>query len=395
MMRRMSGMLAVALVALGLGACGEKATGPRDDLLGFIAKTEKVPRRFVYTDEDVKARKVTVEGVVQDDFRHKERLSVAGAPAVDSIVSDDTLALLVRNPDELGRLVNPKPPTPDPEDPLTSVDTLALLRTGSWVVDPAGAPPLDAKPVTDELGREKESIGEDPLKDSLDVFIYVRKAIASSPGVVRFNEDSPDYKPSEDPFPKPNEKVKERRYDLLRPSLPLPQFEGAGAGRSNLPGAQHLRKLSVYVDERGYIVRVVEQIDPAERLNDLIDRSAGFLKQAGAGEATIRQIKSLRKLPGEQATAAVIEGINILRDRAGDPPVRLRRMELRLSAFGSDKIAVELPTEFKEGRLDVLRNRGRTAGKQDPAGDGPGGDKPGAPPTAGADGGSPPPTSAP
>lgn len=371
-MRRVALSL-VLLSVTGLSACGESPSGPRDDLLGFITKTEKVSRRFVYTDEDAKGRKASVEGAILDDFRHKERLSIDGVTAVDSVASDDALAMLVRNPDELVRLVNPTPAPPDADDPLATVDTLGLLRSGAWVLDPAGAPPLDAKPVTDDQGRLKETVGEDPLKDSVEVLTYLRRAISVSAGVILFNEDSPDYKPSEDPFPKPSEETKERRYDVIRPGLPLPQFEGAGAGRSVFPDAQHFRKLSVYVDQDGLIRRVVEQIDPAERLNDVIDRAAGFLKQAGAGEDTIREVRKLRGLPRPQATAAVVEGINLLRDRVGDPPVRLRRMELRFTSLGSKKIDVVLPTEFQEGRLDVLRNRGRTAGKAD-APDQPGGE---------------------
>lgn len=357
----------VAIAASVLSSCGNAREQTVATVLRAISATEKTARKYVYTDVDAQGQRTQVVGLVEDDFRHKERLTLGSVVAADEVVSDDALAIRVTSDAVLARLVNRNPipaigakdATPDPTAP-TAADSLAALKKQQWVLDPAGAPPLVRPATIGPGGVERDAItGDDPLLDATDIFNYVRRAIAGAYKVDKFNPDDINYKPSEDPFVKPNLRGPIERFDLTRPFLPIATLEGGG-GRSNLPGPQNFRKMSIYIT-KGRVIEVAEELFPAERLKQTIDRGVAFLKKAGASQNILDQTRALKKAPEKQASIAIIGALNVLRERNSDVPIRLRSMRLTLTDVGGKDLHAVLPLDAVRGPLDVLKNRGQTA----------------------------------
>ncbi|MDQ1518800.1 MAG: hypothetical protein QOE80_4630 [Actinomycetota bacterium] len=352
----LSGLLVVA--TLGLSACNGN-TDSEKRLLAALHNTEKLSNTFLYKEtvhDKTGDHETDVRGLVEDDFRYKARVAQDGRPVLDEVVSDDALAVRFLDPASLGRFLrkptkarqggsgvggNGAAPTPEPA--ATSAGTpgepqpAELLATKRWVLDSAGAPSAFATAATDQ------TLGDDPIADSREVFAYVERAINEAVRVVEFNPESLEYRKDEDPFetPKPHSGV--TRYDFERPSLPKASQTGSGSNQVT-PDTRHFRKMSVYVKD-GRIIRVAEKIDVESRLKDL---------------AQIYDTKFPADRPKAEVAAIAVEALNVIRTGQGQDPIRMRDMEFSLKDLGS-AVKVDMPTDTTKGSLALLENRGRPA----------------------------------
>jgi hypothetical protein len=346
-------MVALAMASV-LSACSNQQLTDANRLRRIMAATARQPRRFVY-DEATSAAKISVKGVIEDDFRYKSAVSINGKLAMEEVVKDDTLADRFVLGSAVGIFVR-KAQT-DAPGVVTAADTSAptnlteaspevvnAVTNHQWVMDPVGAPSLLPS------ASEKHPLGSDPIYDSLTVFRYVEQAIREAFRVRRFNPDDLDYKPAEDPFPKPAQDSDVTRYDLERLRLPRPQDVAGSAANQVIPGARHFRKMAVYVRD-GLVIRVLEQIDVASRLKDL-ERNY--------------DVKIPASLPLAQRIAVAIDSINAVRRGQGIDPIRVRTMSLQFVDLGR-RNTVGLPTAAVEGSLAAFQNRGRRLPQGTPA----------------------------
>ena len=355
--RRVAVTFVCLVTALGLSACGP-ATDAEKRLRAALQRTERLPHRFIYseayTPEKGPEQKTAVRGLVEDDFRYKARVAVDGRPVLDETVSDDALYDRFLEPGRIGDFLRqPKkqdqggtglgsdqaaPAKPSGRRRAEEGPTAAqLLPTRRWVLDPAGAPAVFGSP------DDKRLLGDDPVLDALDVFAYVERAIGSAARVVEFNEESLEYRPKEDPFPKPKKGSKVTRFDFEAPKLPKAADTSPG-GNQVTPDTRHFRKLSVYVKD-GQVVQILEKIDVESRLDDL---------------AKLYDTKFPADRPKSEVAAIAVEALNVIRRGQGEDPVRLRSMSYKLADVGGD-VKVDLPTDATKASLALLENRGRPA----------------------------------
>lgn len=165
-------------------------------------------------------------------------------------------------------------------------------------------------------------MGRNFILDAAYIFQYVGRAIDEGQDVWKFNEDDFVYKPSEDPFDKPNKSIGEDRYDVL--ASPLPRRSERGQ-ETALPTTAHFRKLSFYV-RGGQVVRIEERID--------FESHPDFLK-AKRGEGPDYHLRLLE---------AVREG-------GTREPLRLRRMTYRFDKLGN-LVKIALPEGALQAGLD-------------------------------------------
>jgi hypothetical protein len=332
----------VTAIAAVMPACGKKRVGAADELRSILARTEAISRQFRYR-EDGPDGQIVVSGAVADDFRYKALVQVDGRNVLTEVVRDDALAdrvldqsavaLFDRARRSTGATTAPGAGATEavaPPDP----QVLQAIESGAWVLDDAGAPNLSV-PVGDRTHR----VGQDPIFDALTIFGYVRQAVGASPFVNQFDPDSLEYKPKEDPFPKPAKGSGVIRYDFARASIPKPG--GSSNANQPVPDAFHFRKMAVYV-KAGVVIQVREVIDVASRLRD------------------ISRNYDIRLSPDDSVDARVktaLDAINAVRVGQGNEPIRLRTMRLDLSDIGKPQ-SVELPTDAIAGSLLLFENRG-------------------------------------
>jgi hypothetical protein len=307
--RRLAAVVAISAAASSLGACGDRKTADRD-VLAAIHRTELESREFTYA--EVLPGTPTRQSVsirIDDDFRYKARLSLAGKPALDEIAYDDALAVRIVDPGALALFLRKDavPKAPAEGDPTISV--VEALNTRRWVVDEVGAPPAIRST------KAKVVLGNDPVRDALTVLTYVQRQVEEGGRgvVVRFNPDSlePAYKAKEDPFPRPAKGSGIVRYDLKLSKLP--KKADAEGGNQVLPGLRSFRKMAIYVKD-GRVVEVREDVDVQSRLDDLAD----------IYDIDFDETQSV----DEQAKFAV-DVINAVRDGQGLEPIRFRRMTVK------------------------------------------------------------------
>lgn len=322
---RLAAALLLALAALG-SACGSGGglRGEAREVTEALAETRVESRQYRYTDASLDGETVyTVDGKVHDDLRYSGTVSRNGRPLFQQIVSDDSVALRIRDPEALAEVLQ----VAERRDPITA----RALREGRWVVDHTVAPPLLAAAVAEEdrtadqptLG-SRRAVGDDPFIDAAQVVNYVDRAVRSGFRLARFNAEDIDYNALDDPWRDDEESALEdagiRRYDLELPALPPP----AGRGQQQaLPGAVHFRKMAIYVKgER--VVEVREQIAIADR-------------------------REFRRAEGGQAAQYYLR----LRDDALGGAVRdtlrERRMTYEVTSYGD--VDVRLPDDVVEGFL--------------------------------------------
>jgi hypothetical protein len=324
-------MLAVALALLSsavvLPACGRRNETAAQELRAAMRRTTGAPRALVYDVDEGGSRSI-VRAAVHDDLRYKASLSIEETAAYEEVAVDDALAVRVLDPRALEVLRRPGAA-------LAPELSSALSSGNGWAVDPGGAPSLLASAAT------KRRVGADPVLDALSAFRQVDKAMVEAGGAHRFNPDSLDYRPQDDPLPRPRAGV--IRYDLERPRLPRPE-DAVGGGARAIPGPANFRRLSVYVKD-GFVVQVLEVTDVTTRLRDL--RRLYDLGIPASG-------------PTDEVVPAVVARLNQLRGLVGAEPIRLRSMSLRLVDVGVDP-PVELPGGAIPVDLGYFRDRGASA----------------------------------
>lgn len=299
-MRRygIAALLMVLLAGTACGALGER--NPRQKVLGYLLKTERQARSFVYQ-EEAGGREALVRGTVEDDLRWSSTLSFDGVDVLEEIVSDDALALRVIDASKI----------PDLSKSAESEAVLNALRSGQWVLDYSGAPPLLAPSTkTGSL-----TVGENTTLDAVYIIQYVRKAIADAVGVREFNPDALDYRPQDDPFEAPNKELGIKRYDVVPPPLPRRSARGTEAA---LPDTAHFRKMSFFIRD-GEVVKIVERID--------FENHPDF--------------RRAREGRGPKYPLELLEAVRAGKTRE---PIRIRTISYEVSRLGQP-VKVELPIQ--------------------------------------------------
>lgn len=309
-------LLALAVVALAvLAACGQ----PHQDLMDVrnaLNKTDNSAFTYKYTDTDITTkRSVEVDVDSQDSFRTSATLSLNGTPLLDEMLVDDAVALRLRDPAQW--------------NPAANTPLAPILGSGKWVVDPAGAPPVLFAGNQQDITKT----GIDPLSDALNATQYVRAVMALGVNVIRFNKDSLDYRPDEDPFRKyVDDDIKAGlvRYDVVPPALPR-TANASQPGR--LPDARFFRRLSIYV-KNGRMVRVLEVVDFEDQPDML-------------------------KAKREHKPKFLLQQLDQLRKGAGENPVRQRAMSIYVLGTGQNDVA--LPPGAIKANLGTLVSSGALA----------------------------------
>jgi hypothetical protein len=319
----------ICLMAL-LSACG-KSQSPRDSVLRHIERVERGSHQYVYK-EKTKDLETEVRGRVEDTIRHSEILLVEDATVMERVIRDDVMAIKVSLPDLVPNLN-----TADPAD----IPVANALRSGQWVIDPAGAPAVDTS-----VDVEGTGLGQDPLVDAAEVFQYMRLALRQSVGVVIFNPDAIEYQSGEDPFPAPKKEIGEERLDLLRP--PLPTRAGG-----QLPGVAPFRKMSFYVN-KGRLIRVLEKID-LEGHEDL-----KRARQTGRNRFHLELLRDLRAGRGPEVIRNREMSFELLsqgQELTIDPPIEGLTGNLRV-LFAPKKQPAAAPPQLPEGVTNPLEAAG-------------------------------------
>ena len=357
--RLLVGCLVLVLSASLLSGC-KKTNQVKDKVLRFIDATIPLARQFTYADADAN-KNLTVVGIVEDAFRYKARLSVNGTASWDEVVSDDAVAdrfldasllpaivtksLALDGPTQLASLAAQLAAAPPPVSAGGSISAIDALRTGRWLLDPAGAPSPVASAADEALP------GNDPIHDAVTVLDYVRAAVQEAPFVKKYDAESlePVYKPTEDPFPKPGPGVD--RYDLKE--VPLPTSQANGGIRA--PQVANFRKMAVYV-QGGHIIEVRERIDVLSKVaiyarNYHVSVPGGSRASAGEQVAFVTAQYDKQVVP------------------AGGQPLRPRDMTVQFLDLGTPQ-TVAMPTDdVVSGDASVLPLRGK-AGATNGAGGG-------------------------
>jgi hypothetical protein len=382
-------VLGLALAVPGLAACGEPEDN-EDRLLQAISRTDRLAYNFVYEDtrpdpgdlpdiviESGGQEQVVesgprvfgesrVQGVVEDDFRFKAQLSLAGRPTMEKVVSDDTVAVRLLDPSQLNRFVDRDvvdSVKTDTDRPGISVPE--ALQSGRWVIDPEGAPQQ-----LQGVSAEREQ-GIDPILDALTTFEHVRAAIDKAESVDRFSKDDldPAYRTSEDPFPAPDEDSGVIRYDLRRPRLPAVGAIG-GSGQPDVAETEHFRKMAIYVNDEGRVIQVLEKVEiTGKQVEEFRTYFNAFLEDVfsegdPSGGQIISQFKqgqeaALREGGEEALGEFLLTSWSIGAAQQGGEPIDIRTLRLDLQDLGEAN-EVALPAEdVITGNLAILTGTGR------------------------------------
>jgi hypothetical protein len=325
-------MTRARLVAFGVmivllstvGGCGRRRQGDVTTLRAIMRRTALSSARVEY-EEDRANDRVGVNALLEDSFRYNALLSVNGAPALEEIVNDDALADRVLAADAY-KVLGTK-----------NAQAGAIAANGQWVLDDQGAPRwLVNTP-------DKLQTGDDPIYDALHLFRYLDDAIGASSFVHKYNRDSLDYNPKDDPFPKPDPGSSVTRFDLDPPPMPdQGSASGASSAFQQFPGAAQFRQLSIYVRD-GRIIEVRERIEVRPKLLTKLQRLLA------AGKDSPR------------TADAALAALNAARVRRGDQPVRTRRMTMRLTAGGAAHATLPAATTAGDLSMFVFRGKPPTA----------------------------------
>ena len=385
-------LLCAVLSTVFLTGC-TKVDQSKAKVLDAIDRTEQLAREFAYTDSSG-GHTTVVRGTIQDDLRYKLVASVDGTQAASEVVVDDARAMQVTNTALLKDLAttrggstvlspasvaptaaatpsassspssspsaSPSPsssaapsasaaasPAPStiagvtaPAAPAAPAAVPAALQSGQWVLDQAGAAGLTAV----SLGTQ--TVGKNPLLDSLTALEYVRAAVNAGQNVTKFNPESETYRPKLDPFPRPSSGV--IRYDVIPPIL-QPRSNGAG-GQTQLavPETPFFRIMAVYI-RNGMVVEAREKIDIATRL---LDPQSNL--QARLGDFV--SLPSTASV--DQQASALQTFLNQQLARTGKPLLRQRTMDLAFISLGH-AASVSLPAEATAGNLSGVDAHGQ------------------------------------
>lgn len=341
--RRYVAVVAAAGLLVAGGACAKNED--KLDLIETLDKSSHSSGVFRYSDETpgspfTKAQSVAVRGLIEDDFRYKARLTVNAVDVLDEVVNDDALAVRFLEPSFI----------PNFTGSGGKADARAALNARFWVADLQGAPPVGDAAVQDAL------LGVDPIVDALSVVDYVKDAVAQAPGVVKFNAEALDYRPAEDPFPRPAPGSGVERWDVVARPMPRADEAQTGNGNSALARADVFRKMAIYI-KAGRVVQVREQIGAKF---DLLDKFRGYITRlldeaGGEGNAQLkRQVEAVAEQP-EQLEPLLNFILNIALEQSGEDPVRFRSMKFEFARQG-EKVRADLPSgsQVQRGSLDFF-----------------------------------------
>jgi hypothetical protein len=345
--KRISVVVVVVVVAASFTGCGRR-NKERDDALKAVRATQLLARKVAFT-QKASGVKMEVAGTIADDFRYSARLKVDGQPLLEEVYDDDALALRIVNGDRLTAALAASTAPSVTGDPAAD----SVLQRHGWVVDRSGAPPLQV------TGRTGPVAGRDPVDEAFRYLQFVEKAIAESDGVVKYSPDSIDYKPSEDPFPRPGDKSGVDRYDLLRPRIPRPadQTQAGGTQGSNAPTERHYRKLSIYV-RNGRVFRILEDTQFAERLKDTVGWVRASLKAQNVDARTRAAFDEAARSPDKaKFESELLRALNTANHITGEAAIRFRTVSVSFSDLGRPS-QVALPTDAVPGRLTAFFGSG-------------------------------------
>lgn len=333
--------VALALCAAGSAACG-KPNQEKLSLQELLQNSAHDTGVFRYSDQTpdspfAEGSLVQVRGLIEDDFRFKARLTVDGEDALDEVVNDDALAVRFLDPSFVSKFTSASG---------GEADVRAALAARFWVTDPAGAPSIGDAALADRV------IGVDPIVDALSVVDYASDAVAASVAVQKWNAERLDYRPAEDPFPRPAPGSGVTRWDIVPPPMPKADAVESGQGNASLARAQNFRTMAVYVKD-GRVVQIREQI--AAKF-DLLDTFRNYMIQlAGredesAGEALEKQLEPIENQP-DLVEAVLNFALNETLKAAGEEPVRFRTMVYEFTP--STGVKADLPTgeDVRRGSL--------------------------------------------
>jgi len=334
--RRVRAGMIVGVVLLGAFSAGcNRQDTLEEEVLGYISRTARLSNRYVYQ-EAIGDQSVIVRGLVEDDFRFKARVTRNDLDVLDQVVSDDALAVRFLDPSVLPQFL---------KEPSAETTPLEALSQRRWVVDRAGAPPVGL-PVTDP-----KYAGVDPVADSLGVLTYTRLSITAASGIRKYNPESLDYRPQEDPFPTPQEGSGIDRYDIVLRPFPKPDaVASSGQADAAFASVANFRKMSIYVKD-GRVVQVRERIAAEGKvLEKFREYMTAFIEIAGDEQLQKQTQQILDEFEGPQQAELLIAALNVGLVGTGREPVRFRTMTYELRDLGAD-VAVDLPTNAVEGKL--------------------------------------------
>lgn len=371
MSRRLIAVLAAVVAVVGLTGCGERDERT-DEVRRYIRNTRSDIGKFAYLSEqpanpiaNQPELTIGVQGLVEDDFRFKAKVLGNEEEVFEQVVYDDALAVRFLQPEFMSLLLDKnRAAGADLTTDVEGMTVLDALRTRRWVFDPTGAPALTRGTV------DVDDIGDDPVFDALTALDYVEQAVIESAGVQLWDEDAlnPTYLRSEDTFPKPDSDSGVKRFDLIRPSQPIPGSRG-GTGEVNLPSTRHFRRMAIYVkDER--ILRVIEHVDIR---GNKLERFPGYMRSIlEESEAPQEAFEGLRELEeqfsDEVAATAWLQVLNFALQSFGAERVLVRNMTLDFLEEEGE-VEVALPAaEVVRGDLGILTISDEAKDTQDTAG---------------------------
>ena len=339
----------VAFVAIvGVLASGPACAKKNEDKLHLQRLLEtSAHEEGVYRYSDTTPRSVfapgalaQVRGLIEDDFRYKARLTVDGQDALDEVVNDDALAVRFLDPSYV--------------DDFTSksggdAQTRAALAARYWVTDLTGAPSIGDAAVVDR------TIGVDPIVDSLSVIDYANNAVAASKFVFKWNAERLDYRPKEDPFPRPAKGSGVTRWDLEPPDFPRADSLQSSTGSNNLPRAEHFRKMAIYV-KQGRVVQIREQLAAKyDLLNRFKNYMLQFTEKAGKKQAAfIRdQLKQIEDKP-DLLEAALNFALNQILKTSGEDALRFHTMVYEFTPATNVHADLPFGPDVKAGALSFF-----------------------------------------
>lgn len=302
--RLLAPLLALLVLA---AACGE----PRrfiNDVRRAISKTQSGPHEYRYT-EEAAGHEAEVVVSVEDSFRSSASLSLNGVPLLEQVVVDDAVALRL--------------PSPGRWNPAANTPLESLLGSGRWVIDPAGAPPVL---FASEAEGDVTDVGTDLIGDAINAFDYALASATGARDVIKFNRESLDYFPADDPFRsfvEEDEDAGITRFDAIPPVLPRTN-EGQ-RGPDALPTERTFRKLSVFIQD-GRLVRILEQID-------------------------FESHRDLKKAQEEGKPRFLLDVLEGLRRGIGEDPIRSRKMSVEITSREAD---VKLPSDGVQANIGEL-----------------------------------------
>jgi len=321
--------LAIVLLVLAVFAPACKANQDARDLRNDVGASVNQSRTYRIRVASADAAYI-IDAKVEDDLRYGlELLDPNERPLLDYVVRDDALAVRIRDQSFGAKLATSL------GDPVVDKQ----LRSGRWVVDPSGAPPLiqGATQVTGETSGN-------PLQDARGTLQFIATAMDQARTVRRFSLDDIEYRSKLDPWRYPSDSSGEIRYDLLRPGLP--HSEAATIrGASGDVGPANFRKLSIFVSKR----RVEEM---CEYVDILGHEDYLALQQRGLKSNPFLATLFHRVLTGDTAV-----------------PIRTRYVVVTIEYPGS--AAVDVPAGASAGKLTTFNSalqRAVAAGVLHPAG---------------------------